>query len=181
MSDGSYSRRQFLKIAGVAGATIGAAGGLGGVLAACGGTTATTTTAAAGATTTTAGGSSTTAATAGSTTTVSAGAQAGREIKIGFVAPLTGSLASFGVPDKYCAERASAASRRPASGTGSRASHDRTHARSTSPDSSRRGAEDAGQNRGKGERVNGSVGEQLFPTSPSLRLSLSSGLLVPVL
>jgi branched-chain amino acid transport system substrate-binding protein len=106
MSDGSYSRREFLKIAGVTGAAVGAAGGLGGLVAACGGTEETTTTAAtAGTTTSTAAGPTTTAATAGSTTTVSA-TQTGREIKIGFVAPLTGSLASFGVPDKYCADRA---------------------------------------------------------------------------
>ncbi len=30
----------------------------------------------------------------------------GREIKIGFVTPLTGPLASFGIPDQYCVERA---------------------------------------------------------------------------
>ena len=109
MSAGSYSRREFLKIAGVAGAAVGATGGLGGVLAACGGTAETSTTAATTATTAPAGGSSTTAATAGGTTTVSAAAEAGREIKIGFVAPLTGALASFGVPDKYCADRATKA------------------------------------------------------------------------
>ncbi len=107
MSDGSYSRREFLKVAGVAGAAVGAAGGLGGLLAACGGTEETTTTAA-GATTTTAAGPTTTAATAGSTTTVSA-TETGREIKIGFVAPLTGNLASFGVPDEFCAARATKA------------------------------------------------------------------------
>ena len=42
---------------------------------------------------------------AGSTTTVSA-VQTGREVKIGFVTPLTGGLASFGVPDSYCVSRA---------------------------------------------------------------------------
>jgi branched-chain amino acid transport system substrate-binding protein len=112
MSDGSYSRREFLKIAGVAGATVGAAGGLGGLLAACG-TTATTTTAAPPASTeTTASAPNTTAATmseSSSTTAVSTTPEAGKEIKIGFVAPLTGSLASFGVPDKYCADRATKA------------------------------------------------------------------------
>ena len=102
------SRRDFLKIAGVTGATIGLAGGLGGVLAACGGTAATTTTAAAPATTATTAGTVTTsgpATTAGSTTSVSA-TEVGREIKIGFVSPLTGGIASFGVPDQYCADRA---------------------------------------------------------------------------
>jgi branched-chain amino acid transport system substrate-binding protein len=111
MSDGSYSRRDFLKIAGVAGASVGAAGGLGGILAASGGGTTTTSASAPASTTTSApAGSSTTAATTpGSTTTVSAAPEAGREIKIGFVTPLTGSLASFGVPDKYCADRATKA------------------------------------------------------------------------
>ncbi len=99
------SRRQFLKVAGVAGATIGVGAGLSGVLAACGEAEETTTTAA-GATTTTAAGATTTTAAAGSTTTVSAGAEVGREVKIGFVTPQTGGLASFGVPDKYCVERA---------------------------------------------------------------------------
>jgi branched-chain amino acid transport system substrate-binding protein len=95
----SVSRRQFLKVAGVAGATIGVAGGLGGLVAACGGTEETTTTAAP-ATATTA---------AGATTTVSAGAEMGREVKIGFITPQTGGLASFGVPDKYCVDRANEA------------------------------------------------------------------------
>ena len=77
-----------MKAAGVAGATIGLAGGLGGIIAACGkeGDTATTA--------------------AGAGTTVAVGAEAGREIKIGFVSPQTGGIASFGVPDKYCMERA---------------------------------------------------------------------------
>ena len=97
------SRREFLKIAGVAGVTVGAGAGLGGLLAACGGTEETTTTSAAGTTTTAAGATTTTAG--GSTTTVSA-VELGRELKIGFVTPLTGALASFGVPDKYCVERA---------------------------------------------------------------------------
>ena len=102
----SVSRRDFLKIAGIGGATIGLGAGLGGLVAACGGATTTTTTAGAA---TTAGPTTTAATTAttsgGSTTTVSA-AKTGREIKIGFVTPLTGSLASFGVPDSYCVDRA---------------------------------------------------------------------------
>ena len=36
---------------------------------------------------------------------MSAGAEMGDEIKIGFVTPLTGPLASFGLPDQYCVER----------------------------------------------------------------------------
>jgi branched-chain amino acid transport system substrate-binding protein len=99
--DKAVSRREFLKIAGVAGAAVGIGAGLGGLVAACGGGTTTTT---AGATTTTAGATTTTAA-AGSTTSVSTAPEAGREIKLGFVAPLTGPLASFGVPDTYCADR----------------------------------------------------------------------------
>jgi branched-chain amino acid transport system substrate-binding protein len=101
------SRREFLKVAGLAGATVGVGAGLGGLLAACGSETTTTT---AGATTTTAGATTTTAGatttTAGATTTVSAAAETGREIKLGFVTPTTGALASFGVPDGYCVERA---------------------------------------------------------------------------
>ena len=38
----AVSRRDFLKIAGIAGATIGVGAGLGGLVAACGGTTTTT-------------------------------------------------------------------------------------------------------------------------------------------
>jgi branched-chain amino acid transport system substrate-binding protein len=37
---------------------------------------------------------------------VTAGGETGAEIKIGFVTPQTGGLASFGVPDAYCADRA---------------------------------------------------------------------------
>jgi len=95
------SRREFLRIAGISGATIGLAAGLGGLVAACGGTDETTTTAAAS-TTTTAAASTTTI---GATTTTSAGVETGREIKIGFVTPQTGAIALFGTPDKYCVER----------------------------------------------------------------------------
>ena len=44
MADKAVSRREFLKIAGIAGATIGVGAGLGGLVAACGGTEETTTT-----------------------------------------------------------------------------------------------------------------------------------------
>ncbi|NLV71003.1 MAG: ABC transporter substrate-binding protein [Actinobacteria bacterium] len=84
------SRRDFLKMAGVAGAAVGLAGGLGGLVAACGDDD--------GDTTTTAGG--------GTETSVTAGEEMGREIKLGFVSPLTGGIASFGVPDQYCVDRA---------------------------------------------------------------------------
>ena len=88
------SRREFLKIAGVAGATVGLGAGLGGVLAACGGAATTTTTTAA------APGSSTTAAPESSTTVTSA-AETGPEIKLGFVTPKTGALAPFASTDAY--------------------------------------------------------------------------------
>jgi branched-chain amino acid transport system substrate-binding protein len=94
----TVSRRDFLKIAGIAGAAVGLGAGMGGVLAACGGEEETTTTTAAPAETTT-------TAAAGSTTTVSVEAEMGDEVKMGFVTPLTGAIASFGVPDKYCVER----------------------------------------------------------------------------
>jgi branched-chain amino acid transport system substrate-binding protein len=96
----AVSRRQFLKIAGVAGATIGVAGGLGGLVAACGDTEETTTTA--GPTTT--AGVTTTAGpttTAGATTTVSAGAEEGRAIKLGLVSPKTGNFSVFAIADDW--------------------------------------------------------------------------------
>jgi branched-chain amino acid transport system substrate-binding protein len=99
----ALSRRDFLRIAGVSGAAIGLAGGLGGVLAACGQEETTTTGAAA--TTTTAALATTSTAAPGSTTSVSASAETGREIKLGFVTPLTGPIALFGVPDQYCVSR----------------------------------------------------------------------------
>ncbi len=71
------TRRNFLKAAGVTGLALGATGGLGGVLAACGGDDE-------------GGGDS--------------GGE-GRAIKIGFVAPLTGPLAPFGEADQFCLEQ----------------------------------------------------------------------------
>jgi len=76
MDDKQLSRREFLKLAGIAGAALGVAGGLGGFVAACGGE-ATTTTAGV---TTSAGATETTAA--GSTTSVSAAAG---PVKIGMI------------------------------------------------------------------------------------------------
>jgi branched-chain amino acid transport system substrate-binding protein len=102
MERGEVTRRDFLKIAGIAGTTIGMGAGLGGLVAACGAGETTTTTAAA--TSPTAAAVTTTAA--ASTTTVSAGAETGREIKIGYVATTTGPLAVFGVADQYCIARA---------------------------------------------------------------------------
>ena len=110
----SVSRRQFLKIAGVAGATLGVGAGLGGLLAACG-SGGTTTTTAAGSTTSTAAAATTTSAAAGTTTTAaastttSAGAETGRPVKVGFVDPLTGNLAGFGLAGQYCVSKWKAA------------------------------------------------------------------------
>src|SRR5680860_1406724 len=81
------SRRQFIKVAGVTGAALGL-GGIGSYLTGCGGDDKTTET--------TESGTGTTAGVSGAT---------GREIKIGFVTPLIGALAGFGVPDQYCVER----------------------------------------------------------------------------
>jgi len=99
MEDKSVSRRDFLKIAGVAGATIGLGAGLGGLVAACGGTEETSTTATAQATTTTTAAGPTT--TAAPTTTVSAGPEAGRDIILGLVSPSTGPLANFAKADDW--------------------------------------------------------------------------------
>ncbi len=100
----TLSRREFLKIAGVAGATVTVAGGLGGLLAACG-EEETTTTTAGEATTTTAAGETTTTAGGETTTTVSAGAEMGREVKLGFVVPLTGAYSLAAVPARYVVKR----------------------------------------------------------------------------
>jgi hypothetical protein len=95
---GTVSRRQFLKIAGVAGAALGMGTGLGGLLVACGDEEETTTTAA-GETTTTAGGETTTTGGA-ETTTTAAGAEQGTPLKVGIVVPMTGPLAECGAPTK---------------------------------------------------------------------------------
>lgn len=77
------SRRDFLKAGAVAGAALGVGGALSGSLAACGSS-----------------GGSSGGSTAGSS---------GREIKVGFVAPLTGPLAAFGEADKWCVDQWNAA------------------------------------------------------------------------
>ena len=78
------TRRAFLKTAGVAGVAVGAAGGLSGVLAACGSSSDD-------------GGGGT------------ADAGDGRAIKVGFVSPLTGNLAAFGETDTWLVEQWTAA------------------------------------------------------------------------
>ncbi len=100
LADGSsVSRREFLKIAGTAGAVVGAGAGLGGLIAACGGEETTTTTAAPATTTTAAPATTTTAAPA--STTTSASAEKGREVKVGVISPITGPLAIFAIADKW--------------------------------------------------------------------------------
>lgn len=101
-SSKAVSRRDFLKIAGLAGAAIGFGGGLGGLLAACGSETTTTepsviTTAPPTTTTTAAPASSTTAS-------VAASVEEGREIKVGYVIPKTGAIASFAIPSDWIVE-----------------------------------------------------------------------------
>ena len=104
----SVSRRQFLKMAGIMGAAVGAGAGLGGLVAACGSEESTTTTAAAATTTTSAAATSSTTA-APQTTTTSAGVETGRPVKVGFVDPLTGVLAAFGLAGDYCVSKWKAA------------------------------------------------------------------------
>lgn len=101
MEEKFVSRRDFLKIAGVAGATIGLGAGLGGAVAACGGTAQTTTSATVQATTSSTVASTTTSSVAESTTTVSAGPEAGRDILLGLVSPSTGPLALFAKADDW--------------------------------------------------------------------------------
>ena len=90
----SISRRDFLRYAGLTGATLAIGGGLGGLLAACGGTTTTTS---AATTQTTAGVATTAASTATTggaastgTTVATSSAATGAPIKIGVLAAQTG-------------------------------------------------------------------------------------------
>ena len=115
------TRREFLKFAGVTGATIGLGAGLGGLLAACGGGTTTTSAAAtstrpaaAPSTSEAAPSTSTSAATSSTpaeatTTSAAAATESGRPIKIGDVTPITGMLAAFATADKWWVEHAKAA------------------------------------------------------------------------
>jgi branched-chain amino acid transport system substrate-binding protein len=103
--ESSLSRREFLKMAGVAGAVVGAGAGLGGLLAACGGGTTTTSAGGApttaGATTTTAGAATPTTAAAATTTSASAAAETGDTVKLGYVIPITGASGAFGTACKW--------------------------------------------------------------------------------
>ncbi len=93
------SRREFLKIAGIAGGTVSLGAGLSGLVAACGGTEETTTTTAAAAETTT--------SMAESSTTTTKGTPEGRPIKIGVISPKTGNIASFAKPDEWIVQAVS--------------------------------------------------------------------------
>lgn len=108
--ENQVTRREFLKKAALAGAAVSAGGGLAAALGACGGSTTTTsgsTAPASGASSTTATSASgtSTSASAAVTTSVAASAEMGREVKVGYVTPITGALATFGIPDKYCVDR----------------------------------------------------------------------------
>jgi branched-chain amino acid transport system substrate-binding protein len=105
------TRREFLRLAGIAGAVVGVGGGLGGLLAACGGTTTTSaggasTTASTAGGTTTSGSATTASSVAGSSTTAAANAEVGRGVKIGWVSMATGPFAGLGEPDPFLLEQA---------------------------------------------------------------------------
>jgi branched-chain amino acid transport system substrate-binding protein len=104
--DKTYTRREFLKIAGLTGAAVGAGASLGPILAGCGEEEASTTTAAPATTATTAAPGTTTTM-AASTTTVSAGPEKGRTLKIGMVSPSTGALAPFAAADGWARQHLS--------------------------------------------------------------------------
>ena len=89
------SRREFLKMAGAAGAAVGLGAGLGGLVTACGEE---------GANAATTGATGTTAA---SSTTVKSGAEGGRTLKLGVIAPQTGALAAFASSVNWTVERLS--------------------------------------------------------------------------
>lgn len=98
----TVSRRDFLKMAGIAGAAVGMSAGLGGLLAACGGDDEPETSTTAAPTETTAGGGeTTTTAAAETTTTAEAGPEMAGELKLGYVIPLTGAMAAFGVAGNW--------------------------------------------------------------------------------
>ena len=90
-------------MAGVAGATVGVAGGLGGLLAACGGTDEATTTTAAGTTTTAPRRDHHDGCGRGRDHHVGCAAdvEEGGEIKAGYVVPVTGAMAAFGAAGQW--------------------------------------------------------------------------------
>jgi branched-chain amino acid transport system substrate-binding protein len=98
---GALTRREFLRIAGVAGTAVGLGAGLGGTLLACGSTAATTNSTTARSTSTTAGSTSTTVGPTSSTASapsVTTGPETGRVVRVGLIEPLTGYMATMSVP-----------------------------------------------------------------------------------
>jgi branched-chain amino acid transport system substrate-binding protein len=94
----SVSRREFLKLAGMAGAAVSLGATAAGLLAGCGG--GSTTTSAAPATTATTAGATSTSAAATTTSasvvaTTAAGPEGGRDVKVGVIVPQTGIFAAF--------------------------------------------------------------------------------------
>ena len=83
VEDRKINRRDFMKVAGATGLTVGALGGLSGALSACGEEGGTGASGSPGAT--------------------------GRTIKIGFVSPETGPFAQFGEADQFCVDQWTAA------------------------------------------------------------------------
>lgn len=98
----SVSRRDFLRLAGVAGIAVAFGGTAGGLLSACGDEEAPSTTTTSANTTSSSSPSATTGTseTSGSTS-VSSGPTGGRPIKVGVAAPRTGALALFAVPMEW--------------------------------------------------------------------------------
>jgi len=90
MQDGTVSRRQFLKVAGIAGATLATGGGLGGLISAC--ADEDTTTSSTSGIATSAGGTS---------TSVEVAVEKGRPIKIGLISATTGAFSSFSMCEKW--------------------------------------------------------------------------------
>lgn len=92
----AVGRREFLKLAALAGGAVAAGGGFATLIAACGDEESTATTA----NPATTGAPTTTTAVAPSTTTT-AGVEMGRPVKIGYIVPVTGPLASFSSGAKW--------------------------------------------------------------------------------
>ncbi len=102
LSEGKrVSRREFLKLAGVAGAAVGLGAGLGGALVACGGTTTTTAATTAATTASSVATTASSEATTSSSATVTTAAEVGREVKIGWVEPVTGSMEEHAVAGDF--------------------------------------------------------------------------------
>jgi branched-chain amino acid transport system substrate-binding protein len=97
----TLTRRDFLTRAALIGGALGAAGGLGGLLAACSGEAAVTTSTAAPMTTAATAPVTTATSAPASSTTVSSSAETARPVKIGYIVPITGPLASFSSGAKW--------------------------------------------------------------------------------